>query len=97
MLGMDGVIRDVTRSNDVSDEAVEEWRGRPRFETVADIGGGKVMRMVEDARESCVSAFCQVNQRFPSGLELPMEYTTVRLGGKAGLIAIGRNRRRSES
>jgi transcriptional regulator PpsR len=91
VLDMDGVIRDVTLSNDVSDEALEEWRGRPWFETVADIGGGKVMRMVEDARESGVSAFRQVNQRFPSGLELPMEYTTVRLGGKAGLIAIGRN------
>ena len=70
---------------------MEEWRGRPWFETVADMGGGKVLRMVEDARQSGVSAFRQVNQRFPSGLELPMEYTTVRLGGKAGLIAIGRN------
>jgi transcriptional regulator PpsR len=88
---MDGVIRDATLSNDVSGEAVEEWRGRPWFETVADMGGGKVMRMLEDARESGVSAFRQVNQRFPSGLELPMEYTTVRLGGKAGLIAVGRN------
>jgi transcriptional regulator PpsR len=88
---MDGVIQDVTLSNDVSNEAVEEWRGRPWIDTVAEIGGGKVMRMVEDARESGVSAFRQVNQRFPSGLELPMEYTTVRLGGKAGLIAIGRN------
>jgi transcriptional regulator PpsR len=47
--------------------------------------------MMEDARERGVSAFRQVNQRFPSGLELPMEYTTVRLGGKSGLIAIGRN------
>jgi transcriptional regulator PpsR len=28
---------------------------------------------------------------FPSGLELPMEYTIVRLGGKAGLVAVGKN------
>ena len=91
MLDLDGVIQDVTLSNDVSDEPVDDWRGRPWFDTVADRGGGKVMRMLEDARESGVSAFRQVNQRFPSGLELPMEYTTVRLGGKAGLIAIGRN------
>ena len=73
LVSLDGVIQDVTLSNDVSDEAVEEWRGRPWFETVADAGGGKVMRMLEDARESGVSAFRQVNQRFPSGLELPME------------------------
>jgi transcriptional regulator PpsR len=93
VLDLDGVIQDVTLSNDVSGEPVEEWRGRPWFQTVTDTGGTKVRRMIEDARQSGVSAFRQVNQRFPSGLELPMEYTTVRLGGKAGLIAIGRNLR----
>ncbi len=81
----------MTLSNDVSEEIGEDWRGRAWTDTIADSGGGKVLRMVEDARERGVSAFRQVNQRFPSGLELPMEYTTVRLGGKAGLIAIGRN------
>src|SRR5215467_90021 len=55
------------------------------------IRSDKILRMVQDAREGGFSAFGQVTQRFPSGLELPMEYTTVRLGGKAGLIAIGRN------
>jgi transcriptional regulator PpsR len=91
VLDMEGVIRDVTFSNAVSDETIDGWLGRPWVETVGDVGSGKVMRMVEDARDSGVSAFRQVTQRFPSGLELPMEYTTVRLGGKAGLIAIGRN------
>ena len=91
MLDLNGVIQDVTLSNAVSDELVDDWRGRPWVETVGDGVSGKVMRMVEDARESGVSAYRQVNQRFPSGLEIPMEYTTVRLGGKAGLIAIGRN------
>ena len=91
MLDMDGVIRDATLSNAVSNESVDEWRGRLWGDTVGDIGSSKVMRMVEDARERGVSAFRQVTQRFPSGLEVPMEYTTVRLGGKAGLIAIGRN------
>ncbi len=91
LLDLDGIIQHVTLSNDVSAEAADDWCGRPWTETIADSGGGKVMRMVEDARERGVSAYRQVNQRFPSGLEVPMEYTTVRLGGKAGLIAIGRN------
>jgi transcriptional regulator PpsR len=91
MLDINGIIQGVTLSNDVSDEEVDGWRGRPWVETVADSGGGKILRMMEDARMSGVSAFRQINQRFPSGLELPMEYTTVRLGGTAGLIAIGRN------
>ena len=91
LLDLEGVIQHATLSNEVSDESAEEWRGRPWTETIADSGGSKVQRMVEDARDRGVSAYRQVNQRFPSGLELPMEYTTVRLGGKAGLIAIGRN------
>ncbi|MFL5279625.1 MAG: transcriptional regulator PpsR [Rhodopila sp.] len=93
LLDLDGVIQGVTLSNDISNEVVDEWRGRPWFETVADMGGSKVLRMVEDARESGVSAYRQVNQRFPSGLELPMEYTTVRLGANEGLIAVGRSLR----
>lgn len=91
MLDLNGVIQDVTLSNAVAEEPVDDWRGRPWVDTVGDGVSGKVMRMVEDARESGVSAYRQVNQRFPSGLEIPMEYTTVRLGGQAGLIAIGRN------
>src|SRR3954469_19087989 len=65
LLDLDGVIQGVTLSNEISNEAVEEWRGPPWFETVADMGGSKVLRMVEDARESGVSAYRQVNQRFP--------------------------------
>ena len=91
MLDLDGVIQDVTLSNGISGEAVDDWRGRPWVDTVGDSVSGKVARMLADARDSGVSAFRQVNQRFPSGLEVPMEYTTVRLGGKAGMIAIGRN------
>ena len=91
LLDLDGVIQNVTLSNAVSDEVVSDWRGRPWVDTVGDNVGGKVTRMLADARDSGVSAFRQVNQRFPSGLEVPMEYTTVRLGGTAGMIAIGRN------
>lgn len=91
MLDMDGVIQEVTLAGDVSAESVDVWHGRHWTETVADVGGSKVQRMLDDARETGVSAYRQINQRFPSGLELPMEYTAVRLGGKAGLIAIGRN------
>jgi transcriptional regulator PpsR len=90
-LDVDGIIRDVTLSHSLSGEAVEQWRGRPWTDTVDDTGTGKVRRMVEDACRNGVSAFRQLTQTFPSGLELPMEFTTVRLGGKAGLIAIGRS------
>jgi len=86
-----GVIRKATLSNSVSEEGVGAWLGRPWMET-AGLGGGEVQQIVDDARESGISAFRQVLQRFPSGLELPMEYTTIRMGGTdAGLLAMGKN------
>lgn len=91
LLDLDGVIQKATLSDAIPDQGLNDWVGRPWFETVGDVAGDKVRRIVEDARRSGVSAFRQITQRFPSGVELPMEYTTVRLGGKAGLIAIGRN------
>lgn len=91
ILDLEGVIRKATLSSALPGERVEGWVGRPWVETVADVGGLKVRRMVEDARTRGVSAFRQVPQRFPSGRELPIEYTAVRLGRKGGLIALGKN------
>ena len=91
LLDLDGVIQKATLSESMPDQGIAGWVGRPWVETVGDVAGDKVRRIVEDARRSGLSAFRQITQRFPSGVELPMEYTTVRLGGKAGLIAIGRN------
>jgi transcriptional regulator PpsR len=91
MLDSHGVIRQASLSDDMRDEPVTSWVGRPWVETVGATAGDSVRRMVEEARTAGVSAFSRVTQRFPSGLELPIEYTTVRLGSKAGLIAIGKN------
>ncbi len=90
-LDMNAVIRDVSVSNTVSGEFVQTWLGRPWIETVADSGVEKARRSLNEAREGGVSAFRRILQRFPSGLELPIEYTTVRLGGDQGMISVGRN------
>jgi transcriptional regulator PpsR len=86
-----GIIREATLANAISGEAVDGWVGRPWEETVRETGGGFVRRMLQDAHSHGVSTFRQVTQLFPSGLELPIEYNAVRLGGKAGLIAVGKN------
>jgi transcriptional regulator PpsR len=91
LLDLDGIIQKATLSASIGNEGLTDWVGRPWFDTVADGTSPKIRAIVEDARRSGVSAFRQVTQRFPSGAELPMEYTTVRLGGRSGLIAIGRS------
>jgi transcriptional regulator PpsR len=91
LLDMSGVIREATVASGLSDESVDAWLGCPWVDTVADFVGEKVRRIVEDARDSGISAFRQLTQRFPSGREVPMEYTTVLLGGRAGLLAVGKS------
>ena len=88
---MDGVIRLASLANSVSGETVDTWVGRPWVETVDDVGGAVVLGMVAEARVNGVADFRRVVQRFPSGLELPFEYTMVRLSAHGGLIAVGKN------
>ncbi|WP_200305303.1 transcriptional regulator PpsR [Paracraurococcus ruber] len=90
-LDMNGVIRGVSLAESIGGESVQQWLGRHWAETVCSVGTGRVRSMVEDARAAGVSAFQQFTQRFPSGLEMPMEYTTIRLGEDAGLVAVGKN------
>ncbi|MCW8306826.1 transcriptional regulator PpsR [Acidiphilium sp. PA] len=89
-LDRNGVIRDTTLSDRIETGGLQPWHGRPWSETVTASGFATIERMVKDAWHTGVSAFAPVNQLFPSGAELPLEYTTVRLGGDAGLLAIGR-------
>jgi transcriptional regulator PpsR len=90
LLDMDGVIREATLSASLSNENVDGWLGKSWSEIV-DRGGDKIQRMMSDTKRSGLSAFRQITQRFPSGLEVPMEFTTVLLGGRAGMLAIGKN------
>ena len=91
VLDLDGVIEKATLSRSIGEESVESWVGRPWAEIVGAAGGDKVRRIVEDALSAGVSAFRQINQPFPSGLELPFEFTAVRLENRRGLVAIGKN------
>jgi transcriptional regulator PpsR len=91
LLDKKGVIKEITLSERIAEQGVDAWIGRAWETTVGDVGGSKVRSMIEQALTQGVSAFRQINQHFPSGAELPIEFTTVRLGGNAGICAIGKN------
>lgn len=91
LLDRDGIIRDVTLVDADPRDRARDLIGRPWVDTVGDVGGDKVRSMVEDARASRVSAFRQVTQRMPGGREILLEFTTVRLEGSAGFVAVGRS------
>ncbi|MCU0835963.1 MAG: transcriptional regulator PpsR [Chromatiaceae bacterium] len=92
-LDLEGVIREALVSDAFAGESVAAWVGRPWGETVDRSSGERLRRLMEGALATGVAAFGQIVQRFPSGRELPVEYTTVRLGGGAGLLAIGKSLR----
>ena len=89
-LDSSGVICQAALSSAIADEGIQEWVGRPWSETIDPLGVEALRGMIEDARARGVSAFLQVNQLFPSGRSLPIEYTAVRPAGQDGLVAIGR-------
>jgi transcriptional regulator PpsR len=91
LLDADGVIREATFASSLAQEDSDSWQGRPWIETIEGLGNSNAQRMLDDAKSTGISAFCQVTQRLPSGLQIPMEYTTVLLGGRAGMLAIGKN------
>ncbi|WP_295393676.1 transcriptional regulator PpsR [uncultured Thiodictyon sp.] len=93
VLDTEGIIRDATLSNLFAAEGVADWIGSPWADTVSESDSEGLRRMLEYARETGVCAFRNVTQHFPSGLQLPVEYTTVLLGGHTGLLAVGKNLR----
>ena len=91
LLDAAGVITDVTAAGSISAADVDTWRGRLWSETVGAVSMDAVRSMIDAARASGVSGFRQVSQRLPGGREITMEYTTVRLGRRGGLMAIGKS------
>lgn len=89
-LDRDGVIRSAVPSEALSGERVDAWRGRPWAETLDPALSREVLQIAQDGWSGGASCF-QIKQRFPSGRELLMEYTTVSLGEGAGFVAVGRN------
>lgn len=86
-----GVIRTAVSAEALAGEPLDEWRGRRWTDTVPPEAAEQVARAVEPARREGESSCFTVNQRLPSGRRLLLEYTTVKLGESAGLVAIGKN------
>lgn len=88
---MDGVIRHAALATTMGAESIDGWLGRAWTDVAGETGGDKIRQMIDDARSSGISAFRQINQRFPSGLELPMEFTAMVLGDRTGMLVVGKN------
>jgi transcriptional regulator PpsR len=90
-LDSDGLVQKTVSSEALADESLDQWRGRPWGEIVDPAITNRVSQMIDDVRRNGATSYLHVKQRFPSGRELEMEYTTISLGKRAGFVAVGRN------
>jgi transcriptional regulator PpsR len=85
-----GVVTKATVANDIADESVEAWLGRPWAETVEGQGRSQIATLLGSAANEEISSIVQLTQRFPSGLVVPIEYLAIP-GSDGGVVAIGRD------
>lgn len=90
-LDEDGVIRNVVMAHSLAQEPLDAWLGRPWGEMMESSLDEVALHKISDVRLQGESTCFRVRQRFPSGREVAMEYTTFSLGKKAGFVAIGRS------
>lgn len=89
-----GVIRNISiSSSDPALGVADTWLGKRFVDTVTSETKSKAEALLRDSALHGLSARRQLNHVSPDGTDLPMAYTTLKLGDKAGTIAVGRDLR----
>ena len=91
ILDADGVIQQATSSSGMAGEGLDSWRGRRLADTIGAPTGPEARNLIDSCSRDGGSSYVQIMQRFPSGRDVAMEYTTVPRGKKLGYVAIGKN------
>lgn len=87
----EGVIREAVFGDALAGESSSAWVGAGWAETVTLTTRPKIERLSNEALQYGVSNVRQVNHRMPSGAEVPVEYTAVRIDPDGSLMAVGRS------
>ena len=87
----EGFILHAIPAEALAEEHLEVWSGRRFAETVDSDVDQSTLHSIKNLLENGESTCFRVKQRFPSGREVPMDYTAISLGENAGFVAVGRN------
>ena len=93
ILDEQGRIQEAIRGRDTGLAEAEGWEGGRWSDLVTPETRPKVDALVEEGFSQGVSRFRQVNHLLKDGTDVPVGFTTVRLGGGKRLIAVGRSLR----
>ena len=86
-----GRLQEAIRGRDPGLEEAVGWEGGRWADLVTPETRPKVDALIEEGLSQGVSRFRQVNHLLKDGTDVPVGFTTVRLGGGKGLIAVGRS------
>ena len=89
----DGVIRDATVGTDLEAENIPGWLGRRWVDTVTVESRPKIDALLRDARPESITRWRQVNHPSPSGIDLPIRYTSIRSAEGGPILVLGRDMR----
>lgn len=93
VIDADGVIRSVATAHGGLGSAAHEWVGKPWADTVTDDTRRKIEQSLNEAGSIGVSRRYEVNHPSQPGVDIPMAYSTIRLGENGPLLAVGRDLR----
>jgi len=89
-----GVIRDIAFGNEeLLKEGYANWVGRPWLETVTIESRPKIEALLDGAGTDPMPRWRQVNHPSAKGGDVPVLYSTIRLGDDGRTVAVGRDLR----
>jgi transcriptional regulator PpsR len=89
-----GIIRDVSYgTEELAHEGCENWVDRPWAETVTADSRAKVEALLREATTGVATRRRHINHASPHGDDLPILYSTLKVGKEGRVVALGRDLR----
>ncbi|MEY3541130.1 MAG: hypothetical protein RL184_1203 [Pseudomonadota bacterium] len=93
-LNRDGVIQSIAFGNpDLRSPNLEGWVGKNWLDVVTSESRLKIQALLQDANETSLSRFRQINVPSPGSADLPLLCATLKIGSTGQIIALARDLR----
>ena len=93
-LSSDGIIQSIAFGNpDLRSPGLESWVGKNWIDVVTSESRPKIQALLQDANETSLSRFRQINVPSPGSADLPLLCATLKVGSTGQIIALARDLR----
>jgi len=93
-LNRDGIIQSIAFGNpDLRSPSLESWVGKNWLDVVTSESRPKIQALLQDANETSLSRFRQINVPSPGSADLPLLCATLKVGSTGQIIALARDLR----